>query len=362
MSPALASSLVVRRSAVATALTDTSYDALLVTCWENVRYLSGFTGSNAALLVDRTGRGVLATDGRYLTQAAIEAPDVQCVDARGVATTLVARSAAEGMGQVGFEPHVVTVDQLGALKCVAGDVTLAPTSRMVEALRVVKDAEELAALATACEITDAAFADLIGMLRPGMTERDAAWALMDSMRRRGAEAPAFEIIAAFGDHSAIPHHRPTDRSLERGDLVKVDFGAKVDGYHADMTRTFVVGPPTEWQREIHAQVASLQATLRDSVVVGVVPADLDAAMRRQLAADGQQVAHGLGHGVGLAIHEDPFLTEASSAPPLVAGAVVTIEPGVYLPKRGGVRIEDTLAVTADGPVVMTSSPRELIEV
>jgi Xaa-Pro aminopeptidase len=352
-----------RRRALTAVLGESSYDALLVTSRDNVRYLSGFTGSNGALLVDRAGSCLLATDGRYLTQAAVEAGDLECLEARSVLGGLIQRAIDGGMAEVGFESHVLTVEQLGLLERVSGGVlTLATAGRLVERQRVVKDAGELEALRVACEITDAAYGEILCALRPGVTEREIAWLLTDAMRRHGAEGPAFDIIAAFGENSAIPHHTPTDRQLQRGDLVKLDFGAKLAGYHADMTRTAVCGPATGWQQEIHAEVAHLQAMLRESVTVGAIPADLDATMRTHLEAHGRHVAHGLGHGIGLAIHEDPFLTQSSAAAALVPDVVLTIEPGIYLPGQGGVRIEDSVIVTADQPVVLTTSPRDLVEV
>lgn len=351
-----------RRVALAALLSRSDFDALLVTSGPNIRYLSGFTGSNGALLIDRAGDGVLATDGRYLIQAAEEAQDVECLEARAVAPALIEHAVGRGLREIGFESHVVTVEQLGGLERAASEVRLTPAGRLVEGLRVIKDAEEQAALRAACQITDAAFTETLEVLRPGITERDVAWALTESMRRHGAEGPAFDIIAAFGENSAIPHHQPTERPLRAGDLVKLDFGAKVDGYHADMTRTVVSGTAADWQREIHSEVAALQERLRAAATPGTPPADLDAAMRADLEAHGRTVAHGLGHGVGLVIHEDPFLTQASAAPPIEAGVVLTVEPGVYLPGRGGVRVEDTVLVTADGPVELTTSPRELLEI
>jgi Xaa-Pro aminopeptidase len=325
--------------------------------------LSGFTGSNGALLLDSSGDCVLATDGRYLTQAAAEAGDLECLSARSVLAALVTRATDRGMAVLGFESHALTVEQLSVLQREAGDgIGLQPAGRLVERQRVVKDGGELDLLRTACQITDAAYAEVLPTLRPGLTEREIAWALTDAMRRLGADGPAFDIIAAFGENAAIPHHSPTDRPLARGDLVKLDFGAKIAGYHADMTRTAVCGPAADWQREIHGEVAELQAALREAATAGAVPADLDAAMRGHLAAHGREVMHGLGHGVGLAIHEDPFLTEASPAAALVPDVVLTIEPGIYLPGQGGVRIEDTVVITDGRPVVLTTSPRELVEV
>jgi Xaa-Pro aminopeptidase len=177
----------------------------------------------------------------------------------------------------------------------------------------------------------------------------------------GAEAPAFASIVAGGPHSAVPHHSPTDRPLERGDLLKIDFGARYEGYHADMTRAYVVGaPPTGWQQEIHDLVAAAQRVGREALVVGAAAVDVDAAARAVVvdAGYGDQFPHGLGHGVGLEIHEAPLLGPTSSAT-LAEGTPLTVEPGVYLPGRGGVRIEDTLVVRATGAELLTEAPREL---
>jgi Xaa-Pro aminopeptidase len=186
-----------------------------------------------------------------------------------------------------------------------------------------------------------------------------SWMLIEELQTRGAET-SFPSIVAFGANSARPHHSPTDRTLERGDLVKVDFGALVDGYHADMTRTIVVGPAADWQRELHALVHEIQQDCRDQVRPGALPAQLDAHARGLVEDAGYDVAHGLGHGVGLEIHEAPFLVDRSPADTLVERVPVTVEPGIYLPGRGGVRIEDTVVVTADGAEPLTRSPRELL--
>jgi Xaa-Pro dipeptidase len=198
-------------------------------------------------------------------------------------------------------------------------------------------------------------------LRPGVSERDVAWWLHSTMQANGAEGLAFETIAAFGPNSAVPHHRPTDRVLAAGELVKLDFGARYAGYHADMTRTVAVGPVADWQRELHAAVEEIQHDCAEAAVVGAIPRALDGQARAGIAGYGYQAAHGLGHGVGLEVHELPFLSQASADPPLAERATVTIEPGIYLPGRGGVRIEDSVVVGPDGPQSLTRSPRELIE-
>jgi len=353
---------------------------MLVTDLVNVRYLSGFTGSAGALLVyadehtdDRPP--VLVTDGRYRTQAARQAPDLQIVIERSGASHLVALAGATGARRLGFEGHVVTVDgfeTLSAALASAGGATgaeLVRASGTVETLREVKDAGEVALLRLACEAADAALRDLVerGGLRPGRTEREVGRELEALMLDHGADAASFETIVAAGPNSAIPHHRPTDAVLAAGDLVKIDFGALVAGYHSDMTRTFVLGEAADWQREIYQVVAAAQRAGRQALRPGAALRDVDAAARTLIADAGyaDTFGHGLGHGVGLRIHEAPGINAAADGT-LLAGAVVTVEPGVYLADRGGVRIEDTLVVGGGpsappgaSPELLTRFPREL---
>jgi Xaa-Pro aminopeptidase len=338
-------------------------DAMLVSRVVNVRYLTGFTGSNAGLLVRRGGSAVFATDGRYLTQAASEVPDVECVDARAVGPALVAYAVDAGVGRLGVEGDEITLSGLRSLsEAAAGRLELVTLEPLVEMLRAVKDPGELTALERACAITDAAFAAVVAQLRPGLTETHVAWSLRSAMRDHGAEGLAFDSIVAFGPHSAIPHHSPTDRVLRGGDLVKLDFGARADGYHADMTRTVAVAPVATWQRELHAQVFDIQRACFEAAQVGALPHDLDAMAREGIDRTGHTAVHGLGHGVGLEVHELPFLTVTSHADALVPGVAHTVEPGIYLPARGGVRIEDTVVTEPTGPRSLTTSPRELLEV
>ena len=360
-----------RRARLAVALAARGVDALVVSDLINVRYLSGFTGSNAALLVFAAGTGavpgVLATDGRYRTQAARQAPDLDLMIERACAPHLVGRALAAGAARIGFESHVVTVDGFDALsKRVAGHpgATLVRAAGAVERLREVKDAGEVALLRLACEAADAALGALIesGGLRPGRTERAVARELESLMLDHGADFRAFETIVATGANSAVPHHRPTDAELRAGDFVKIDFGALVGGYHSDMTRTFVLGTASDWQREIYDLVAEAQRAGRAALSEGAELRAVDAAAREVIteAGHGDHFGHGLGHGVGLQIHEAPGIG-AAAAGTLCAGSAVTVEPGVYLPGRGGVRIEDTLLVTDRGPELLTRFPRELAE-
>jgi Xaa-Pro dipeptidase len=326
---------------------------LLVTSPVNVRYLSGFTGSNGAVLV--SGDGVtVATDGRYVEQAERETGLAPLVT-RGLLRALVGRAIQKGVDVLGVERDVVTIADFDVISEAAGALRLSPRSGLVEAQRVRKDATELAALRRAAAIADAAFAAMLDDLRPGVSEHEVAVALEESMRRLGAQAPAFATIVAAGPNGSEPHHRPTDYVIAAGDLVTVDMGALVDGYHSDMTRTVAVGSPSGWQRELYGVVEAAQRAGIAAVTVGAPAAAVDAAARAVIdeAGYGDRFPHGVGHGVGLQIHEAPMLFGAGDVT-LAECMVVTVEPGIYLPGRGGVRIEDTVVV-GSGEVLTRAS-------
>ncbi|HUS21690.1 MAG TPA: Xaa-Pro peptidase family protein [Aeromicrobium sp.] len=347
-----------RRERARTALAELGADGLLITTLVNVRYLTGFSGSNGAFALGSDGSGTLFTDGRYGEQAAAECPGVDVVIARD----LLAAAAESMSGSWAVETHTLSVDEHAALVEATNGVDLLPASRLVERLREVKDAAEIECLKRACAISVEALADLLTQPFAGRTERAVARDLEWRMFERGAEALAFETIVASGPNSAIPHHRPTDRAIEAGDLVKIDFGARVDGYHADCTRTFVVGPPADWQQEIHAAVQASQAAGVEALRTGVQVADVDHAARSVLEEAGwlTYFTTGVGHGVGLEIHEDPYIG-VRNAGKLAACTTVTMEPGIYLPGRGGVRIEDTVLV-GDTPQVLTPMTTDLLEI
>ncbi|WP_285753365.1 Xaa-Pro peptidase family protein [Lentzea sp. NBRC 105346] len=351
-----------RRAALRLKLRDLELDALLVTDLLNLRYLTGFTGSNGAVLVSAEGdeKTVFCTDGRYLTQSAQQVPDLERLIERPCDLAL----AAKAKGRTGYESHHVTVDGLDSL-AKAADAELVRAPGLVEELRLVKDEIEIEALRMACAAADRALAALIqhGGLRPGRTEREVARELESRMLDHGATGPSFDTIVAFGVNSAVPHHRPTDAALHKGDLVKLDFGALVDGYHSDMTRTLVVGKPADWQRELYDLVARSQAAGRAALAPGVALKDVDKAARDVIekAGYGEQFLHGLGHGVGLEIHEAPALSKVGDGT-LSAGMAVTVEPGVYLSGKGGVRIEDTLVVRESAPELLTLTTKELVVV
>jgi Xaa-Pro aminopeptidase len=340
-------------------------DALLVTRLTNIRYLTGFTGSAATLLVG-PDTALFVTDGRYRDQSGeqLEAAGVDAVIAVGA--TLAAQrerlvDAARGYDRLGLEDHDVTWAQQRDFAGAFADAELVPVGLAVEELRRVKDAGEVDRIRTACGIADDAFAEVLAKLGSGISERDFALALEFAMRERGASAMSFDPIIAAGPNGAKPHARPSDRVIERGEMVVCDFGCVVDGYCSDMTRTVSVGDPGPDARHLYEVVLASQAAGRDAVAIGVDCATVDRASREVIDAAGlgETFIHGTGHGVGLDIHEAPRVA-STARDTLRAGDVVTVEPGVYLPGVGGVRIEDTVVVTEDGALALTLTPKELV--
>ena len=338
---------------------DVLADRFVVTDLANVRYLSGFSGSNAVLIVGRDpDDDVIGTDGRYRDQVAGESPDLPTVIDRD---TLLAITADLPGGTSAIE-STLSIGDVERLR--AQQVVTIMTTGTVESLRSVKDEGELAALSSACAITVAGFTAMAAELRPGMSELGVARRLEQLFGELGAEDRAFDTIVGAGPHSAIPHHQPGHRALQAGDLLVIDAGARVDGYHADMTRTFVVGvEPAGWQSEIHTLVHRAQADATAAYRPGADARSIDAIARGVIADAGHadEFTHGLGHGVGLRIHEAPLLGPRSTGT-LEADMAITVEPGVYLLGRGGVRIEDTLVVTDTGPRILTEAPRDLVVV
>lgn len=332
-------------------------DALLVLAPANVRWLTGLVASRAALLVGRTA-DVLAVDGRYAEQARALPGTVEVVETRG--DGWLAERVTAG-ARLGFEDDHVPWGRVEALRTALEGVELVPAAGRVEAERVVKDAAELALLGRACAITAAALSATFTELRPGLSEREVARLVEDALRARGAEDRAFETIVASGPNGARPHHRAGDRRLAAGDLVTIDTGALVGGYHADMTRTVALGRPEARLVEAYEAVQAAQAAGVAALQPGVAAEEVDAAARRVLVDAGLEDAlrHATGHGVGLDIHERPVLRRGEAAR-LPEGAVVTVEPGAYLPGLGGVRIEDTVAVTGPGHEVLTAAPTDLL--
>jgi Xaa-Pro aminopeptidase len=337
--------------------------ALLVTNLTNIRYLTGFTGSAALLLVTE-GELLFVTDGRYGQQATaqlggagVEARiEVDNLKQKDIVASAVTRS---GSPRVGLEADAVTWSAQRTYDTRwFPRAELVATTGLVEGLRLHKDEGEIDRLAAAAAIADAALAKVRPQLAEGPTEVEFGLELDTAMRRLGADDVSFETIVASGPNGALPHHRPSDRTIVDGDLVVIDFGALVDGYHSDMTRTVAVGNLSETQQRMYDVVLEAQAAGVSAVVDGIEAKAVDAECRRVIDAAGWGGAflHGTGHGVGLDIHEDPRVGQSSTAT-LTDRCVVTVEPGVYLPEHGGVRIEDTVVVTPDGCRPITLTPK-----
>lgn len=342
-------------------LAERSLAAMMVTDLTNVRWLTGFTGSSGvvAILPDRA---VLVTDGRYRDRAGDElaAAGVACEVVAGFTQPeqhdlLVATLA--GVDRVGAESGSLTHDRWTAL---AKDLPLEPVTGLVEAGRRQKDAGEIARIAEAARCADAALAEVAPLLGDGLTETDVRMELEYRMRRHGADGPSYDTIVASGpQHAARPHHHASHRTIVGGDTVVIDVGGLVDGYHSDMTRSYVVGEPTAEQQERYALLLAVQRVGLDAVRAGVAAKQVDATCRTMLAEAGylDWFLHSTGHGVGLAIHEDPFENPTSTST-LLAGDVVTVEPGLYRVGFGGFRIEDLVEVTDAGCRILTSSPKD----
>ena len=334
-------------------------DTLLVTSPSNRLYMSGFTGSSANLLI-AGDRRLLITDGRYATQAAAQAADYELVIHKGPLLDQVAASALDMEAAcLGFDPELTTVADFETLsKLLEPDCELVGVSGLVEGLRLLKDEAEMEALRRAIAIGDAAMEVAEEAIRPGVREIDVAIAIEQEFRLAGASGPSFPVIVASGRNAAMPHHSPTVKEIEEGDSVVVDMGAKLDGYCSDMTRTFCAGGPTPMFEKIYGIVLEAQRAAIDGVRGGLSAKDCDGLARDVISAAGygDRFGHGTGHGVGLDIHESPRVS-FTSKDVLQAGMVHSVEPGIYLPDWGGVRIEDLVLVTEDGSETLSRYPK-----
>ena len=345
-------------------LKEQELDALFVTNESNVRYLSGYTNHDACLFISASGDRRLITDFRYDEQARSECPDYQVLSfvkgRGGIYQTLAAACADNGVQTLGFEAAAITHADFLLLQQTVPQLKLRDCGPIVESLRYTKDAQEEAMLRYACTATDRVFDKLCAYIRPGITEKQLEWQLLTFINEEGCES-SFQPIVVAGERGSLPHGVAGSRLLQQGDFITMDFGCLHQGYHADMTRTVLLGRPDAKQREIYDIV--LEAHLRSlaAVKAGVGGAVVDAAARDYIGERGygEQFGHGLGHGVGLDIHEDPFMNR-SCTHVLEEGCFITVEPGIYLPGWGGVRIEDTVKVTARGGESLFTSSKELI--
>lgn len=332
-------------------------DAVLLTSRENRRYLSGFTGSAGVLLVDRS-EVYLLVDPRYTEQAREETEGLTVVEVRdGWAEAVAALAAEHGWMALGYEEEYLTCRQYRELQEKIGAKKLVPVAGLEE-LRVVKSEEEVARIAEAVRLVDRAFAYLCERVAPGRTELDIALDLEVFLRRNGADGVSFAPIVASGPRAAMPHGLASDRVIGYNELVIIDCGAVVDGYCSDFTRTLVTRAPLPWQEEIYGIVLEAQQAAIATVRAGVEARKVDAAARAVIEAHGygDYFGHSTGHGVGLAVHEAPRLSKKEERR-LEAGMVVTVEPGIYLPGRGGVRLEDLVVVREGGCEVLTGAPK-----
>jgi Xaa-Pro aminopeptidase len=352
-----------RLERLAEALPALGVDALLVTNLVNVRYLTGYTGSNGAVVIGPSG-GVFLTDFRYLERVE---PLREFIEVRQAKQDLIGFVAerwgelAPSASRIGFEASHLSVTLHGVLSKTAGPVELVPTTGAVERLRRIKDGDEIAAIRRASALLEPVYAALVGEGLSGRSEFDVAWRIHQLVREHGGDQLSFDPIVASGEAGALPHAEPRRVAIESGGMVTIDLGAKLDGYCSDCTRTFAVGSPPPELAEVYELVLRAQLSGLAAVRPGVEGVDVDALVRDVIegAGHGGHFQHGTGHGVGLEIHEDPRLSTTSTAT-LEAGMIVTVEPGIYLPGVGGVRIEDLVVVTADGCEPLTGYPKQLI--
>ncbi len=340
-------------------LLEQGLDGILILEPDNRRYLSGFSGSSGALLIT-SSEALLFTDFRYMEQAAAQAPSFRVIKHGQVIWDDLA-GYARGLANLAFEQNFVTYEQFRLLQEKFTESRLVPVAGFVENLRSIKEDVELAEIRRACELADRAFSHILTWLEPGMTELEIALELEFFMRRNGASASAFEFIVASGPRSSLPHGVASGRRAARGDILTMDFGCVVNGYCSDITRTVVIGEASDKQREIYRVVLEAQMAALSALRAGMSGQEVDKVAREIISRSGygENFGHGLGHSVGLAVHEEPRLSPAGLRV-LEPGMVVTVEPGIYLPDWGGVRIEDMVVVTENGCSLLTKSPKELI--
>lgn len=337
----------------------TAVDCVVIKNRNTIRYLTGFTGDAGLFYLDKN-QGVLVTDGRFTEQATAQVKPFQVLEYKGSIWTELA-NLAKSSQRIGFDGDRFSYDEYKRFsECVPGKELV---SVDLNGIRIVKEKQELENLVAAAKIGDEAFLKLLPEIHKGMTEKTLAAQLEYYMKCLGSEKTSFDTIVASGPRSALPHGMPTDRVLETGDFVTFDFGAMYNGYHSDMTRTVVVGKATDWHKEIYSAVEDAQRFGVQTAKVGMTGAELDALVRKEIANRGfeKYFIHGTGHGVGLEIHELPNINRIGNTK-LEEGMVFSVEPGIYIPAKGGVRIEDTVILTQDGAQPLNGIGHQLIEV
>jgi Xaa-Pro aminopeptidase len=338
----------------------TGADLLIVSNLSNIRYLSGFTGSEALLVLSQTD-GWFLTDSRYTSQAGAEVTGARVVEFSNRMETLTTILTESGAGKIAFEAGYTSVAIYQELVKRVPGVEFVPADAELGALRTVKDAAELETLGEVAAIASQAFLEIVGEIKPGAVESEVAWALEVAMRRGGAEGKSFDFIVASGVRGALPHGKASDKVIAAGELVTVDYGALYRGYCSDETATVCVGEPDSRQLEVYETVRIAQQLAIDAVRPGISFKELDAKARDYIHAKGlgQYFGHGLGHGIGLDIHEHPTASPRGAGV-VEEGMVFTVEPGIYIPGWGGVRIEDSVVVERDGCRRITRVPKALM--
>jgi len=342
-------------------LKEKDYDAALITKRENYIYISGFTGSSAYLVITQDD-AILVTDFRYIEQAGMQAPLFKVTKYQG--SLIIALNdilKEKGINSLGFEEAYITYETYADYKEKLSVKELNPLGGIIENLRLSKDHSETEVIKKAVEVADNAFSHVLPYIKPGVSELDIAAEIEYFMKKQGAKGPSFETIVASGERSSMPHGVASGRKLKLGDAITLDYGALYNDYCSDMTRTVFLGNPCEELKKIYKIVLDAQISALNSTRSGMAAKDVDGVAREIINGSGYEknFGHGLGHGVGLEIHEDPRLSPTGSSI-LQDGMVVTVEPGIYVEGLGGVRIEDIVVVNGDKPVVLTRSTKEMI--
>lgn len=344
-------------------MNEANIPAVVITSGYNRRYISGFTGSSAYIYVSKEQKAIL-TDFRYMEQAKYECPNYKIINYldKGLNETLQELLAEDGHKELGFENHKVTVKEHSFYTSGLVDIELIPMEDMIEKIRMIKDEQELAMIEHAASIGDKAYEYILKFVKIGMTEIDVALEIEFFMKRHGASHLSFDTIVASGKRSSLPHATPTTKVIEYGDFVTLDFGCVYNGYCSDMTRTFVMGKASEEQKKVYYTVLEAQTRALDMIKAGLLGKEVDDVAREHIYGEGYEgyFGHGLGHSLGLEVHENPRLSQQGFMA-LEENMMATIEPGIYIPDFGGVRIEDLVVVTADGCKNFVHSSKELFE-
>lgn len=345
---------------VTSLLVGNDLEGFLVTSLENVRYLSGFTGSDATLILMKDERYLL-TDSRYTTQAQGETRGYNIVEYVKKVEGIVGLVSACQIKRIGIESQHITYALYADLATKLAQTELVPLDNEIRAVRVKKDSSEIKLMRKAIALAEQALLNNLVRIKPGIAENQLAQEIEFEMRRLGAESLAFETIVASGYRGALPHGRASEKRLKKGDLIVIDFGARFNGYHSDETCTLCLGNPTPEQRKIYSIVKKAHDRAISSIKPGVAFQETDRAARQYIEKQGygSRFGHGLGHGVGLAVHEEPRVSFDSPGV-IETGMVFTVEPGIYVPEWGGVRIEDMVLVTPDGCEVLTQIDKKLM--